>query len=210
MGIRGWGDRGRDADRRAGVRRAGRAGVRIGRELAGTLAGVAAAVLVVTRDSLLFWGSLDYLDIPYCALVLGAILAELRGGSRREGVVLALLAVAGLLRPEAWLLSGAYLVWVWWRDGRRLPAAGLIALTAAAPVLWVASDLVTTGRPLYSFTLTRELTGTFERVSGPGRSRSSCRGRSAGSCGRASCSARSSAWCSRCGPIAMARCGCSG
>ncbi len=140
----------------------------IGRELAGTLAGVAAAVLVVTRDSLLFWGSLDYLDIPYCALGLGAILAELRGGSRREGVVLALLAVAGLLRPEAWLLSGAYLVWVCWRDGRRLPSAGLIALTAAAPVLWVASDLVTTGRPLYSFTLTRELTGTFKRVSGPG------------------------------------------
>ena len=150
----------------------------IARELAGTLAGIAAAGLVVTRDSLLFWGSLDYLDIPYCALVLGAILVELRacgsaqaeqrGGHGREPLVLGLLAVAGLLRPEAWLLSGAYLVWVWWRDGRRLPSAGLIALTAAAPVLWVAGDLVTTGRPLYSFTLTHELTGAFGRKTGPG------------------------------------------
>jgi hypothetical protein len=130
----------------------------VGRELAGALTGVAAAALVVTRDSLLFWGSLDYLDIPYCALVLGAIFVELRG--RRAPVVLALLAVAGLLRPEAWLLSGAYLVWVWWRDGRRSPSAGLIALTAAAPVLWVAGDLVTTGRRLYSFTLTHELTAS--------------------------------------------------
>ena len=37
--------------------------------------------------------------------------------------VMALLAVAGLLRPEAWILAGAYWLWMVWPRGRRRPGA---------------------------------------------------------------------------------------
>ena len=50
-----------------------------------------------------------YVDIPYVALVLGAILAEAR--RPRTTLPLILLALAGLLRPEAWLFSFAYVAW---------------------------------------------------------------------------------------------------
>jgi hypothetical protein len=138
----------------------------LGRELAGPVAGVVAALLVATRNPLLFWGSLTYLDVPYCALLLGAILLEIRRPPRPRGV-LSLLLVAGLLRPEAWLLSGAYVGLLWYRD-RRLPSLDLLALAGAAPLLWLGTDFATTGKPLYSFTLTRDMTQTFGRASGPG------------------------------------------
>ena len=48
--------------------------------------------------------------------------------------MLALLAVAGLLRPEAWLFSGAYVLWIW-RERRPTPVE--IALVVAAPLLWL-------------------------------------------------------------------------
>ena len=52
---------------------------------------------------------------PFAALVIGAVLLEAR--HRKRGyAVLVLLAVAGLLRPEAWLLSGLYVLYIW-RDG---------------------------------------------------------------------------------------------
>lgn len=138
----------------------------VGRELAGPLAGVVAAVLVLTRDEIVFWGGLRFLDVTYCVLILGAVLLELTP-QRRERAVLVLLFLAGLLRPEAWLLSLGYLALVWKRTGA-LPPFGLLALAVAAPVVWVAVDLVTTGRPLYSFTLTTELTDVLGRISGPG------------------------------------------
>ena len=46
---------------------------------------------------------------------------------------MAVLAVAGLLRPEAWVLAGAYWLWCGWR---RLD---LLALAAAAPLVWASS-----------------------------------------------------------------------
>ena len=39
-------------------------------------------------------------------------------------------------------------------------------LVAAAPVLWMASDLIVTGEPLYSLTSTREVSGAFGRNRG--------------------------------------------
>jgi hypothetical protein len=81
--------------------------------------------------------------------------------------VLALLALAGLIRPEAWLFSAVYLAWLFAtgeRDPRRL--APLAALAAAAPLLWALSDLLVTGDPLHSLTGTRDNAATLGRVTG--------------------------------------------
>ena len=70
--------------------------------------GAVAALIVLTRAPYLSNGLRAYVDVPYIALVLGALLIETK--RRRAGwPVLALLALAGLLRPEAWLFSIAYL-----------------------------------------------------------------------------------------------------
>src|SRR5262249_34722389 len=47
-------------------------------------------------------------------------------------------------------------------------AAGLAALAAAAPLVWVLSDLAVTGDPLWSLTNTRHTAQTLERVTGIG------------------------------------------
>jgi hypothetical protein len=63
----------------------------------GTAAGIVAALLILTRIPMLSFGVRAYVDIPYVALALGAILAEARGPNPR--LTLSLLALAGLLRP---------------------------------------------------------------------------------------------------------------
>jgi hypothetical protein len=77
----------------------------------GPLAGVVAALVVLTRVPVLSFGVRAYVDLPYLAFVLGALVIELRR-PRAGAPVLVLLALAGLLRPEAWLFSAAYLVWI--------------------------------------------------------------------------------------------------
>jgi hypothetical protein len=103
-------------------------------------------------------------DIPFLALVVCAAVLEARH-PRRGTPVLVLLGLAGLLRPEAWLLAGAYWIYLW----PALDRAGRIrsaALVAAAPVLWAASDLVVTGDPLFSLTSTRDTAETLGRPRG--------------------------------------------
>jgi hypothetical protein len=73
--------------------------------------GALAALIVLTRAPYLSNGLRAYVDLPYIALCLGALAVE----SRRPHAgwpVLALLALAGLLRPEAWLFSLAYLAYL--------------------------------------------------------------------------------------------------
>jgi hypothetical protein len=131
-------------------------------------AGAVAALVLLTRVPILSYGVRAYVDVPYLLLVLGALLVESR--RRRAGApVLWLLALAGLLRPEAWAFSGLY----WLYLIRRRPAgatrrqiAGLTLLAASAPVLWVASDLAITGDPLWSLTNTRHTAHTLGRVTG--------------------------------------------
>ena len=70
-------------------------------------AGVVAAVVLLTRVPVLSYGVRAYVDVPYLLLVLCALIVETN--RRRAGApVLALLALAGLLRPEAWAWSGLY------------------------------------------------------------------------------------------------------
>ncbi|MEA2299202.1 MAG: hypothetical protein QOF77_2138 [Solirubrobacteraceae bacterium] len=140
---------------------------RLGAEWFNPWAGAVAAAVILTREPVLDFGARVYVDIPYLVLVLGALLVETRR-PRAGAPVLALLAVAGLLRPEAWLLSAAYLAWIWWsdRDLGRLLRLGSIAATG--PLLWFASDLLVTGDPLHSLTGTRDTAKVLGRVTGLG------------------------------------------
>jgi dolichyl-phosphate-mannose-protein mannosyltransferase len=79
--------------------------------------GAVAALIVLTRAPYLSNGLRAYIDVPYIALVLGALLVETRR-PRAGWPVLALLALAGLLRPEAWLFSIAYLAYLLFSYGQ--------------------------------------------------------------------------------------------
>ena len=84
---------------------------RLGQEWFGWPAGLLAAAIVITREPVLSNGVRAYVDIPYIVLVLAALLIETKR-PRAGWPVLALLALAGLLRPEAWLFSGAYVIYL--------------------------------------------------------------------------------------------------
>ncbi|MEA2221002.1 MAG: hypothetical protein QOJ35_3628 [Solirubrobacteraceae bacterium] len=150
----------------------------LGRAWFNAAAGVAAAAIVLTRVPVLDFGARAYVDIPYLVLVLGALLVETRR-PRAGPPVLGLLALAGLLRPEAWLFSGAYVAWLVSpgvraslrgggpsRAAALRDAAPLVALAAAGPLLWGLHDLLLTGDVLHSLTGTRENAAQLGRVTG--------------------------------------------
>jgi hypothetical protein len=136
--------------------------------------GAVAAAIVLTRAPYLSNGLRAYIDLPYIALCLAALTIEARK-PRAGWPVLALLVPAGLLRPEAWLFAGVYWLYLtldWkplrWRGERtHVQLVGLALLAAAAPVLWVVFDAITTGEPLYSLTGTQETVETLKRQTGP-------------------------------------------
>jgi len=128
----------------------------LGRELFSPWVGAVAALAVLTRPALERDALLAYQDVPFAALVVGAVLVEAR--HRRAGTpVLALLAVAGLLRPEAWVLSGVYVLWTWSARTGTAQHAVAIALAAAAPLIWAGTDWIVTGDPLHSLHGTADL-----------------------------------------------------
>ena len=141
---------------------------KLGAEWFGRAAGTLAALVLITRVPLLSYGVRAYVDVPYLLLVLAALLVETR--RRKAGApVLVLLALAGLLRPEAWVFSAVY--WLYLLHGRSgevspRQLAGLTLLAAAAPIVWLASDLLVTGKPLWSLTNTRHTARTLDRVTG--------------------------------------------
>jgi hypothetical protein len=136
--------------------------------------GAVAAAIVLTRAPFLSNGLRAYIDLPYIALCLGALTIAARR-SRAGWPVLALLALAGLLRPEAWLFAGVYWLWLafdvrplrWRRERPSAELVWLAALAAAGPVLWVVFDAITTGNALYSLTGTQETVETLKRQTGP-------------------------------------------
>jgi hypothetical protein len=152
----------------------------------GRAAGVLAGLILLTRVPILSYGVRAYVDLPYLLLVLGAVLVEARrrsAGERPAGAtVLALLALAGLLRPEAWAFSALYWLYVivCERRGRATGAPGgryapprsrralaaLTLLAAAGPLVWILSDLAITGDALWSLTNTRHTAHTLDRITG--------------------------------------------
>jgi hypothetical protein len=72
--------------------------------------------------------------------------------------------LAGLLRPEAWVLTG--LAWLWpVATTRRVPLGPTLAVIAA-PAIWVLTDWAVTGDPLHSHNATSELADELGRVRG--------------------------------------------
>jgi hypothetical protein len=144
---------------------------RLGRVSFGPVVGWLAAALMLTRffdENLTVQG---YLDISYLALIVWALALEV-ARPRRGPVVFLLLAGAGLLRPDAWVLSGVYWLWCVWP--RRDPATSIdnatrlryLALALLAPAIWLVFDAAFTGDPLHSLHQTTELAGELERTQG--------------------------------------------
>ena len=159
----------------------------------GPFVAVLAALLMLTRLYDANLAAQGYLDLTYLALIVWATALEVER-PRRGVPVFVLLALAGLLRPDAWVLAGVYWLWcawparVWlWSGVRRGSAAagpssranrsaaagpsprtllGYAALVAAAPLLWVAIDTLVTGDPLYSLHSTAVLAAELERTKG--------------------------------------------
>jgi hypothetical protein len=121
---------------------------RLGRIAATPLVGAVAAALLLTRFDYAFLAARGYIDVWYMAMVVWAAVLE-AAQPRRGTPVLLLLAAAGLLRPEAWVLAGLYWCWVAWKATwpERIRYA---ALAAIGPVVWVGLDALVTGDPLFS------------------------------------------------------------
>lgn len=121
---------------------------RLGSEIHSPWVGATAAIVVVTRPALERYALIGYQDLAFAALIVWCVLVETR--SPRRGLpVLAALALAGLMRPDAWVLAGLYVLYLWPVTVPRRRAA-FVLMALAAPVLWAAQDWLVTGDPLHS------------------------------------------------------------
>jgi hypothetical protein len=138
---------------------------RVGEAVFGRWPGLLGALFVGSSFAFLLYAARAYVDVPFLAIVLWAASIEARA-PRRGRPVMALLAVAGLLRPEAWVLAGAY--WLWCAWPRRALRLDLLALAVAAPLIWAGVDLWVTGDPLFSLHATSDLADELNRNRGLG------------------------------------------
>jgi hypothetical protein len=123
-------------------------GYRFAAALFGEVVGWIFALLLLSRLDYGFLAARGYIDVPFLALIVWAAALEAEKPRRGTSVFL-LLAGAGLLRPEAWLLSGTYALYLMWM-GRRWPRPSEVFWVLVSPVIWTASDWIVTGDPLYS------------------------------------------------------------
>src|SRR5580700_2985005 len=144
---------------------------RLGRLCFGPVVGLVAALLLLSRFFIENLAAQGYLDISYVALIVWALALEVER-PRRGTVVFLTLAAAGLLRPDAWVLSGVY--WLWCAWPRRGEAASIdnrrrvqyLGLALIGPVIWLCVDAIVTGNPLYSLNSTAGLAQELERTQG--------------------------------------------
>jgi hypothetical protein len=126
---------------------------RLGTRLAGPAAGAVAAVGLALSADLYRTALLGSAEPALIALTLGAVDRHLDG---RRDWALVLVAVSGLIRPEAWVVLAAYGVYVWLREPR------LRTLVAAAvvlpPALWLGLDWAGSGDPLHASSTATEAT----------------------------------------------------
>jgi hypothetical protein len=137
---------------------------RLGRAAFTPVVGLIAGALLLTRFDFPFLAARAYIDIPYLAFVVWAAALEVER-PRRGMPVLVLLFLASLMRPEAWLIAGLYVLWIGWRAPwpDRIRYA---AVAAAGPLIWVAVDTIATGHPLFSLTHTNGLAEELGRNQG--------------------------------------------
>lgn len=111
--------------------------------------------------------TLAFQDVTAAALIMSALLAEVRRPDRPT-VPFVLLAIGGTLRPEVWLLAAAYWLYRSW-SASWAGRARFALLAALGPLLWMLSDLIITGDPFVSFTRTRDGAAIAERTTGLGQ-----------------------------------------
>jgi hypothetical protein len=137
---------------------------RFTKHLLGALVAVVAVLVMLTRTDLEFFALRGVVDIWFLFFVFAAAAMEVNR-PRRGMPVMVLLVLAGLLRPEAWVLAGIYMLWLFPEKGIR----GIwpyVLLVLAAPLATLAWDWIVTGKPLYSLTSTRETAAEFKRNRG--------------------------------------------
>jgi hypothetical protein len=139
--------------------------------------GLAAAGILCTRFDFPFLAARAYIDIPYLAFVVWAAALEL-AKPRRGGIVWVLLACAGLLRPEAWLIIGLYFLWMCSGElgdateqhphgrARLIRWAKYATWAAIGPFIWVVLDFIVTGDPMFSLNHTSGLAEELGRTKG--------------------------------------------
>jgi hypothetical protein len=139
---------------------------RLGRDLFSPVVGLLAALLLASRLDFAFLAARGYTDTAFLAFVVWAAVYEV-ARPRRGLAPLILLGLAGLLRPEAWLLAGVYWLWCFgpatWRQ--RITWAVVVAVP---PLIWAGSDYIVTGNPINSFTATADSAASLGRNLGAG------------------------------------------
>jgi hypothetical protein len=126
------------------------------------LVGAVAVFLLLTRFNLAFLAIRGYVDITYLAAIVWAASLEVER-PRRGTPVFALLLIAELIRPDAWLLAGLY--WLWCAPKADWPQRiRWAALVAAGPIIWSGLDLAVTGNPLWSLQATNNLAVALNRT----------------------------------------------
>ena len=116
---------------------------RLAARLAGTVAGWVAVVALALGADLYRTALLGSSEPLLIALALGAFELHLRG---RRRWALGAIALAGLIRPEAWPFLWLYAAYLWRAEpaGRRLA----VALALAPPAIWLGLDWIGSGDPL--------------------------------------------------------------
>lgn len=139
----------------------------------GVLVAFVTVLVLLTRTDLLAYALRSMLDIPFLLMIVWAAVLELVR-PRRGLAPLVLLSMAGLLRPEAWLMAGLYWLWLaygWVRPSADLPGdrpsipalLGFGFLVVSAPAVWLAWDWIVTGDALYSVHSTSEVAKAVNR-----------------------------------------------
>ena len=163
---------------------------RLASDIAGWVAGAVAALATASSFALMLLAFKAYVDLPFLALVLTALVVEWRSGRSTTSVgplvVPLLMFVAGLLRPEAWAFGLLFVALRVLRSaaerrtaelplqGGGIPPFGVLVreqlvpalVVLAAPVLWLLTDLLLTGDPMHSLNGTQALAEELGRPTG--------------------------------------------
>jgi hypothetical protein len=126
---------------------------RLGARLAGVAAGAVAAVGLALSADLYRTALLGSAEPALIALALGAVDRHLAG---RRDHVLVLVAAAGLIRPEAWVVIAGYALYVW-VDQPRLRWLALAAVILP-PAIWLGLDWAGSSDPLHGGSTATEAT----------------------------------------------------
>jgi hypothetical protein len=125
-------------------------------------AGALATLLVLSRGLIDHFALRATIDVPFTGLVMIALSLILEAPRSRPILPLALLALAGLLRPEAWLLAVIYVAWLA-HDGLRRPRRTDCVCIAAAPiVVWLLIAGILSDDPLAPITGNPEAVGNAD------------------------------------------------